>query len=158
MEAIGAVDELNSAIGMLAAKSKSMCERIRALLPRVQNDLFDLGAELSYPGHKCLTQESLEYLEAVVADLNSHLPPLREFILPGGSEAGALCHLARTICRSAERRVVALQEAVPSEKDLKIPYLNRLSDLLFVLARAINQADGVAETCWVPATKGKQEQ
>lgn len=156
MEAIGAVDELNSALGMLLAKS--VPESARAVLRRVQNDLFDLGAELSAPGYKALTQDSLERLDHAIADLNSQLPPLREFILPGGSEAGALCQFIRTVCRSAERRVVALRPADAAADDLRIPYLNRLSDLLFVLARAINQTDGAAETYWTsPASRVKPE-
>lgn len=156
MEAIGAVDELNSALGILLAKA--LPDGVRALLLDVQNDLFDLGAELCYPGYRCLAPVRLEALDHAIAELNSRLAPLREFVLPGGSEAGALCHFVRTVCRAAERRVVSFCEShPPGSSDLKIPYLNRLSDLLFVLARIINQHDGAAETCWTsPASRGKQ--
>ena len=100
-----------------------------------------------------MTGRRKEHLDEAVAKVNQQLSPLREFILPGGSEAGALCHLVRTICREAERRVVAVAETLtPAVDDLKIPYLNRLSDLLFVFARLINQADGAAEAYWVSPT------
>jgi cob(I)alamin adenosyltransferase len=170
MEAIGAVDELNSALGMLAAKL--LTAPVQELLRHVQHDLFDVGAELSLPGYRCLAAQSLERLDAAIAELNGRLPPLEEFILPGGSETGALCHFVRAVCRSAERRVVSWQEANsstasgataapagdPAQDDLKTPYLNRLSDLLFVLARTINQADGAKETCWTaPAKRTKQQ-
>jgi len=156
MEAIGAVDELNSALGMLAGKP--LAAPVQILLRHVQNDLFDVGAELSYPGYRCLTQQSLERLDAAIAELNGRLPSLKDFVLPGGSEAGALCHFVRALCRSTERRVVSWQENNPAQDDLKIPYLNRLSDLLFVLARSINHDDGATETCWVsPAARAKKE-
>ena len=171
MEAIGAVDELNSALGMLRAKP--LAASVEVLLRHVQNDLFDVGAELSYPGYRCLAQESLERLDAAIGELNGRLPSLKDFVLPGGSEAGALCHFIRALCRLAERRVVSWQEqnltatpadaraasaGVAGQEDLKIPYLNRLSDLLFVLARSINHDDGATETCWVsPAARAKKE-
>ncbi len=102
----------------------------------------------------------LERLDAAIAELNGRLPSLKEFILPGGSEAGALCHFVRALCRSTERRVVSWQEqnSTAGQDDLKTPYLNRLSDLLFVLARSINHDDGATETCWVsPAARAKKE-
>ncbi len=170
MEAIGAVDELNSALGMLAARP--LAAPVQELLRQVQNDLFDVGAELSYPGYRCLAAQSLERLDAAIAELNGRLPPLQEFVLPGGSETGALCHFVRAACRAAERRVVSWQEANsaapagaktapggdPDKPDLKTPYLNRLSDLLFVLARTINRDAGAKETCWIsPASREKKE-
>lgn len=158
MEAIGAVDELNSALGMLVARP--LAAHVQELLRHVQNDLFDVGAELSYPGYRCLTQQSLERLDAAIAELNGRLPSLKDFVLPGGSEAGALCHFVRALCRSTERRVVSWQEqnSTAGQDDLKTPYLNRLSDLLFVLARSINHDDGATETCWVsPAARAKKE-
>ena len=158
MEAIGAVDELNSALGMLRAKP--LAAPVQILLRHVQNDLFDVGAELSHPGYRCLAQQSLERLDAAIAELNGRLPSLKDFVLPGGSEAGALCHFVRALCRSTERRVVTWQEQNPTagQDDLKIPYLNRLSDLLFVLARSINHDDGATETCWIsPAARAKKD-
>lgn len=146
IDAIGAIDELNSALGMLRAKP--LHEPISELLRRVQNDLFDMGAEISSPGFKCLPCDSTEKIDKAIAELNESLPPLRELILPGGSEAGALCHFVRSVCRSTERRLVTLQALDPIRADLKVPYLNRLSDLLFVLARTINRINGTPEICW----------
>jgi cob(I)alamin adenosyltransferase len=146
VEAIGAVDELNSVVGLLRA-SAALPPDIAQLLLRVQHDLFDLGGELAVPGQRVMTATQVEALEADIARLNDALPPLREFILPGGSEAAARCHVARTIARRAERRCWALVAGDGSEGPLQI-YLNRLSDLLFVLARALARHEGGSEVLW----------
>jgi cob(I)alamin adenosyltransferase len=145
IDAIGAVDELNSSVGVV------LCEplppAIQALLTDVQHDLFDLGGELSIPGHSAMTSSHVERLERAVDDHNAALPPLKEFILPGGTRAAALLHVARTVCRRAERAVVALAADEPVSASTRI-YLNRLSDVLFVLARAVNRAAGSADVLW----------
>ena len=136
IEALGAIDELNSSIGVLLAEA--LPEELRACLTGVQNDLFDLGGELSVPGHSILAESHVTQLEAALDKFNAALPALKDFILPGGSRAAALAHVARTVCRRAERRVVTLArtDSVPA---LACPYLNRLSDLLFVAARVLNR-------------------
>jgi cob(I)alamin adenosyltransferase len=143
--AIGAVDELNSSIGVLLAEA--LPDAVRACLTGVQHDLFDLGGELSIPGHTAVTDAHVKRLETAVEYFNADLPPLKEFILPGGTRAAALAHVVRTVCRRAERAVVTLAgvDAVgtPTRK-----YVNRLSDLMFVLARALNRAAGVPDVLW----------
>lgn len=145
VEAYGSVDELNSAIGVLLAEP--LPTEIAAPLLRVQHRLFDLGGELCIPGHVLLSEAEVTDLEATLDRLNAELAPLKEFVLPGGARAAALCHFARTVCRRAERRVFALSrhEAIPPAS---LAYLNRLSDLLFVMARYLNKAAGHAETLW----------
>jgi cob(I)alamin adenosyltransferase len=146
VEAFGTVDELNSLVGLvLAAK---VGDEVRECLTRIQHELFDLGGELCIPGTSLIPETYVTQLEADLDRLNEDLPPLKDFILPGGSEAGARCHLARTVCRRAERRLVTLSrhEAVNA---ISVKYLNRLSDLLFVLARVLARADGGAEVIWV---------
>ncbi|TXT24164.1 MAG: cob(I)alamin adenosyltransferase [Gallionellaceae bacterium] len=144
---IGDVDELNSHLGVLLAET--LPQDIRELLLRVQNGLFDLGGALAYPGAP-FGEDKVAHLDVAIAHYNADLPPLKEFILPGGSRAAALCHLARTAARRAERDLVSLaQHEAPPEHGL--PYLNRLSDLLFVLCRTLNREVGQAETLW---TKG----
>ncbi|KOR39679.1 cobalamin adenosyltransferase [Xanthomonas oryzae] len=146
VNAYGTVDEANSAIGLLLA-APGMPEPIAALLTTVQHQLFDLGGELCIPGHAAIDAADIQALEYQLDAFNDTLPALKEFILPAGGEAAARCHLARTIVRRAERETVALsrQEAVRSEA---IGYLNRLSDLLFVLARVLARADGRQEVLW----------
>jgi cob(I)alamin adenosyltransferase len=146
IEAIGTVDELNSAVGWLAALP-DLPEDVGRLLLAIQHDLFDLGGELAVPGHSALARSHVESLEQAVAHYNASLPPLKEFILPGGSEGAARCHLARSIARRAERRcwTLAGSEAM---HDLCLIYLNRLSDLLFVLARVLARAGGGSEVLW----------
>lgn len=146
IEAIGAVDELNSAVGLLRALP-DLPAATNQLLLRIQHDLFDLGGELAVPGHKALTELHVTALEAAVEGLNAQLPPLKEFILPGGSEAAARCHVARTIARRAERRCWTLAGS-GSSHDVALIYLNRLSDLLFVLARVLARHEGGAEVLW----------
>ncbi|HUP97626.1 MAG TPA: cob(I)yrinic acid a,c-diamide adenosyltransferase [Usitatibacter sp.] len=145
--AMGELDELNSAIGCVLASH--VPEPVQAALAAVQNDLFDLGGEVSIPGRRAMTQAHIERLEAAIEQLNSGLPPLREFVLPGGDPAAAACHLARAIGRRAERAMVRLarEEQVPAPGPI---YLNRLSDLLFVAARVINRARARHETAWKP--------
>ena len=149
--AYGMVDELNSQIGLLVARGCT--EEITALLARVQNELFDVGADLSVPfgveGRLRVTQDRVDELERACDHFNEGLPELRSFVLPGGTEAAALLHVARTVCRRAER--AALVAAAEHNVDpLALVYLNRLSDLLFILARAANAAAGVGEPLWKP--------
>jgi cob(I)alamin adenosyltransferase len=117
------------------------------MLLAVQNDLFDLGGELSIPGRVAMTEGHAARLDATITDMNAELPPLREFVLPGGTHAAATCQLARTVCRRAERTLVALQRTEPVSPET-LRYLNRLSDLLFVTARTLNRLAGTAETSW----------
>jgi len=147
IEAMGAIDELNSAIGVLLCEA--MSDALRACLTNVQNDLFDLGGELSVPGHAILADSHVERLEAELDALNASLPALKDFILPGGSRAAALAHVARTVCRRAERRVITLSKSEPVPA-LACPYLNRLSDLLFVASRVLNRAHGGSDVLWQP--------
>ena len=141
----GTVDELNSAIGIVLAVE--IPERVREVLTQVQHDLFDLGGELCIPGMAMVHAADIERLEQVLDDFNEGLPPLKEFILPGGGIAAAHCHLARTICRRAEREVVALAR-VEEIRAEATHYLNRLSDLLFVIARVLAHASGHGEVLW----------
>ena len=147
VQAMGDVDELNSQLGLLACEN--IPDDIRTELLRIQHDLFDLGAALCIPGFNNLTENQLLRLDQCIADQNASLPRLAEFILPGGSRASAQCHIARTVCRRAERWVVTLasHEVVP---DLLQRYLNRLSDLWFVLARVINRHNGQPDVQWKP--------
>jgi len=155
IEAIGAVDELNSVIGLVLADP--LPEGVRSLLTDVQHDLFDLGGELSIPGYASVTTAHVERLEDAVELYNEELPPLKEFILPGGIRAAALAHVARTVCRRAERALVALA-GVESVSQESRTYLNRLSDLLFVLARALNRAAGSTDVLWQKGrTRGNPE-
>ena len=146
VEAYGTVDEANSAVGVILAVG-SVPNDVRACLVDVQHDLFELGGELCIPGHSAVKQEFIERLEQSLDAFNKDLPPLKDFILPGGSQAAAACHLARTIVRRAERRVTALaaNEAIRPEA---IRYLNRLSDLLFVIARVLARAEAGEEVLW----------
>ena len=145
VNAYGTVDEANSAIGVLLAVH--LPQDIRDLLTTIQHQLFDLGGELCIPGHAAIHDADVARLEQHLDALNQDLPPLKEFILPGGGEAGARCHIARTVVRRAEREAVALarDEAVRPEA---IRYLNRLSDLLFVLSRVLARASGHGEVVW----------
>ncbi len=145
IEAMGGVDELNSFIGLL------LCEDLppdaRSALTGVQHDLFDLGGELSMPGHTIMSDAHSARLESLLDAFNATLPPLKDFILPGGSRAASLAHVARTVCRRAERALVACGpgEALPAPL---LQYLNRLSDLLFVLARVLNRHAGSEDVYW----------
>ncbi len=143
--ALGDVDELNSSIGLLLAEP--LPADIREALVAVQHDLFDLGGEIAVPGYTSLTQRQIERIEGELERCNADLPPLKEFILPGGTRAAALAHLARTVCRRAERCLVALART-ESVSELARIYLNRLSDLLFVLGRYLNRAAGESDVLW----------
>jgi cob(I)alamin adenosyltransferase len=143
--AYGTVDEANSAIGLLLASD--LPDDIRELLTTIQHQLFDLGGELCIPGHAAIDDGDVERLEQHLDHHNEALPPLKDFILPGGGEAASRCHVARTIVRRAERETVTLahQDVVRPQA---IRYLNRLSDLLFVLARVLARASGHGEVLW----------
>lgn len=145
VEAYGTVDELNSAIGTVLAFDPP--DAVAKCLLEVQHDLFNVGGELSVPGYHIINAEDITRLEQELDEFNNTLPPLKEFILPGGNKAASLCHLSRTICRRAERRVVTLMgEELVSPELLR--YLNRLSDLLFVLARVLARVNGGSEVLW----------
>ncbi|TNC97035.1 MAG: cob(I)alamin adenosyltransferase [Gallionellaceae bacterium] len=145
INALGSVDELNSHLGVLLAEP--LPQDIREELLRIQNDLFDLGSTLALPGTE-FAQEKLLRLDDAIAHYNANLPPLKEFILPGGGRAAALCHVARSVARRAERDHCHLAHSAIASNDGG-RYLNRLSDLLFVLCRALNRAAGENETLWV---------
>ena len=145
IDAIGAVDELNSTIGVLLAEP--LPDAVSACLLAVQHDLFDLGGELSIPGYTSMTDAHVARLEADVERFNADLAPLKEFILPGGSRAAALAHVARTVCRRAERTLIAAAAGEAITQVSRV-YLNRLSDLLFVLARTLNRAAGRNDVLW----------
>jgi len=145
INAIGDVDELNSSLSVLLAEELPF--EVRAALVEVQHELFDLGGELAVPGYAAVTDAHVARIEQAVESFNAPLPPLKEFILPGGTRPAALAHLSRTVCRRAERSVVALArtEGVSS---LSRVYLNRLSDLLFILGRTLNRAAGAGDVLW----------
>lgn len=151
VDAYGDIDELNAWLGF--ARAAHLDPELDAEILRLQRDLFALGAQLADPGHKiaarvtkaALDDEDVARLEQLIDRLDAEAPPLRHFILAGGSPAGAALHVARTVCRRAERRMVSLGAAVDP---VLLRYVNRLSDLLFVLARVVNHRDGAAETEW----------
>jgi cob(I)alamin adenosyltransferase len=150
VEAMGDVDELNSQLGLLLAEA-DLPAAMRPVLTRIQHELFELGGELSIPGYARIGEEMVTALETDLDALNEALPPLKEFILPGGSRTAAQCHVARAVCRRAERRLVAMSNA-EAVTPAALMYLNRLSDLLFVMCRAINRALGQADVLWQPKT------
>ncbi len=135
---------MNCWLGLLL--TEALPETLRGHLAEVQHELFDVGGSLSLPGESLIGGAQIQRLEAAIAELNADLPPLKEFALPGGSRAAAVCHLARAVCRRAERAVCALHGQQPPPADI-IVYLNRLSDLLFIAARVLARAEG-AETLW----------
>lgn len=145
VNAYGTVDELNSSIGMVLANE--LPERVREVLTQVQHDLFDLGGELCIPGMEMIHDADISRMEGELDDFNDDLPALKEFILPGGGMAAAMCHLSRTICRRAERATVTLarDETIRVQA---VHYLNRLSDLLFVIARVLARESGHGEVLW----------
>ncbi len=143
--ALGAVDELNSAIGLLM--SEELPAAVRECLEGVQHDLFDLGGELSMPGHTIMNDAHSARLEQALDAFNANLPPLKDFILPGGARAASLAHVARTVCRRAELTLVTLAQTGTVPPPL-LQYLNRLSDLLFVLARVLNRQAGGGDVYW----------
>jgi cob(I)alamin adenosyltransferase len=143
--ALGEIDELNSAIGVLAAEP--MPEKIQGILESIQNDLFDLGGDVSIPGRATLSGGQVRRLETLLDEFNSSLPRLKEFVLPGGTRAAGLAQLARAVCRRAERSIVALSSSEKVADPAQI-YLNRLSDLLFVLGRTLNREGGRGDVLW----------
>jgi cob(I)alamin adenosyltransferase len=150
VEAFGCVDELNSAIGLVRAEP--LPEGMDPLMSEIQHRLFDLGGELSVPGYTVIEQSDINALEQQLDRYNAPLPMLKEFILPAGGRATAQCHLARTICRRAERRVYTLSKS-ENINPQAIAYLNRLSDLLFVIARVLARFEHGAEVLWQPKAK-----
>jgi len=143
--ALGDIDELNSALGLLLAED--LPREVRAALGEVQHDLFDLGGEVSIPGHRIVGPQQVINLEQATEAWNKGLAPLKEFILPGGSRAAAAAHVARTVCRRAERSLVALGRKDKVSEHAR-RYLNRLSDLLFVAGRVLNRAAGAGDVQW----------
>jgi cob(I)alamin adenosyltransferase len=151
VDAYGEVDELNACLG--AARAARLDPELSGMVEEIQKELFAIGARLADPSHRIaarvtkadIAEEQVARLERIIDRLEAALPPLRRFILPGGGPAGSLLHLARTVCRRAERRIVALDS--PADP-IVVVYLNRLSDLLFVMARAANHRSGLAETEW----------
>ncbi len=146
VEAVGTVDEANSAIGIVLAVA-AVPDDIRDCLIEVQHDLFELGGELCIPGHSAIDQAYIDRLESDVEGFNKDLPPLKDFILPGGGEAAAACHLARTVVRRAERRAITLAGSESLRPEVT-RYLNRLSDLLFVIARVLSRVETGQEVLW----------
>lgn len=153
VETFGTLDELNSTLGQVLAET-TLPENVREILITIQNQLFDLGSEYCLPGYKAITVEHCLELERKIDQFNADLPPLKEFILPGGIRAAAVCHIARTVCRRAERHAVSLSKI--DKLNLQgLIYLNRLSDLLFVLARVINRFNHQPEPLWQHERKKK---
>jgi cob(I)alamin adenosyltransferase len=145
IQALGDVDELNAVIGLMLTEPVS--EQVRACLTRIQHDLFDLGGELCMPDSSVVQPARVVALEEVLDAWNGNLSPLKEFILPGGSKPAAYCHLARTVCRRAERTLHALH-AVEPLTEVSLQYMNRLSDLLFVLCRVLNKEADMPDVLW----------
>jgi len=146
VEAYGSVDETNSAVGVVLAVP-TLPQAVRRCLTEVQHDLFDLGGELCIPGHRMVTAAYVDRLEAELDGFNDPLPPLKDFILPGGGAAAAACHVARAVCRRAERRCWSLARVEEIAPDA-LKYLNRLSDLLFVIARVLAREESGSEVLW----------
>ena len=143
--AIGDVDELNSLLGLLAAHDIE--PEIKSVLLDIQHVLFDLGGEIAIPDSEMVDESRVHYLEKIIDVYNASLPPLKEFILPGGSIPAATCHYARTVCRRAERQLVSLSKEISVNKN-SLKFLNRLSDLLFVFARTLALSEGSQEVYW----------
>lgn len=150
VQAMGDVDELNAVIGVMLTETVS--QPVMDVMTRIQHDLFDLGGELCMPGYQMVKSERVKALEQTLDAWNESLAPLKEFILPGGSKAAAYCHLARTVCRRAERTMHTLN-AQEQITEVSLQYINRLSDLLFVLCRILNQEAGVPDVLWNNQTK-----
>lgn len=148
VECMGTIDELNSVIGVMLAND--MPEDLRGIFSQIQHRLFDLGGELAMPGYTLIDEADVVWIEDVLDRYNAHLPPLKNFILPGGTPAGAYCHLARSVCRRAERLLVNMHTTDAVNAPVR-HYVNRLSDWLFVCARVLNRLNGVdSEVLWQP--------
>jgi len=145
VDTMGDVDELNAVIGILL--TEQLDSQVADVLTRIQHDLFDLGGEICIPGHAMVKAERIVALENTLDAWNDQLGPLKEFILPGGTRAAAYCHLARTVCRRAERQLTRLNRE-ETVTPVSLQYLNRLSDLLFVLCRILNKQAGVPDVLW----------
>jgi len=145
VDAMGDVDELNSVIGIMM--TEGVPDILQATLTEIQHDLFNVGGEICIPGYVILPQTRVDDLEEAIDALNDTLEPLKEFILPGGTKAAAYCHLARTVCRRAERKLIELNRA-EKVTEISLQYLNRLSDLLFVMCRIINKHANVSDVLW----------
>ena len=145
VDAMGDVDELNSVIGLMI--TEGVPDVLQDNLTQIQHDLFNLGGEICIPDYVILQKERIDDLEEAIDTLNDDLEPLKEFILPGGTKAASYCHLARTVCRRAERKLITLNRSEPVTA-ISLQYLNRLSDLLFVMCRIINKEAGVADVLW----------
>ena len=146
VDTYGTVDELNSAVGLCL--SAHPAEPVEVCLTRIQHELFDLGGELCMPGTTLIPESYVEQLESDLDGFNEDLPPLKDFILPGGTEQASRCHMARTICRRAERLLVSLAK-IEDINNVSLRYLNRLSDLLFVMARVLARTGSSSEVTWV---------
>lgn len=145
VNAMGDVDELNSVVGLIL--TENLPQNVQTLLTQIQHDLFNIGGELSIPGYILLKEARIDDLETAIDQFNEQLSPLKEFILPGGTKAAAYCHLARTVCRRAERELMQLHHS-ETVTETSRKYLNRLSDLLFVMCRIINKEAGVSDVLW----------
>ena len=147
VEAFGTVDELNSHIGVIIAYP--LPDEVKSCLSDIQHDLFDLGGELCVPGYQSINADYVTRLESILDKFNANLPALKEFILPAGGLATSQCHVARTVCRRAERRIYTLNKTEPLNPD-SLSYINRLSDLLFVIARICARYENGQEVLWDP--------
>ena len=145
IESLGNIDELNSVIGILL--TEKIPDGKKLILEKIQHDLFDIGGELSIPNHTKIDGSKINFLEKNLDDMNNELKPLKEFILPGGSKASSYCHLARTVCRRAERSLFNLDKT-DKVNEASLKYINRLSDMLFVLARSLNKTNNFNDVFW----------
>lgn len=149
---MGTMDELNAHIGVVLSYQYEIDEPVTLVLTRVQHHLFDLGGELCLPGQERIPQAYVDELENELDKLNENLQPLKEFILPGGCKSSAFCHLARTVCRRAETELIELSE-MEQVNPISLSYINRLSDLLFVMSRHINKNNSMDDVLWRPGLK-----
>jgi len=145
IESLGNIDELNSIIGIVL--TEKIPNDMKAILERVQHDLFDIGGELSIPNHMVIDEKKIDFLENSLDKMNNELQPLKEFILPGGSRITSYCHLARTVCRRVERNLFKLAQS-DKVNEASLKYVNRLSDMLFVLARFLNKINQHNDILW----------
>ena len=145
IESLGNIDELNSIIGILL--TEKLPNDKKEILNKIQHDLFDIGGELSIPNHMKINDKKISFLENTLDSMNKELPPLKEFILPGGSKASSYCHLARTVCRRVERNLFKLAQT-DKVNEASLKYINRLSDMLFVLARFLNKINQFNDIFW----------